>query len=249
MTKMFSHMTDDGLEKATDRLGGGGAFDTNVYDATVKLAYASKSQSSDAQSVVVHLDIDGREYRETFWVTGKSGQNSYPDKKDPSKKHPLMGFTMVDDLCLLTTGLPLSEQPVEEKVCNLYDFEQKKEIPQNVPVLVDLLGKDITVAVFAQIVDKTSKVGNDYVPNGETRTENVADKFFHFDSKRTVTEVREGLEEGVFYHKWSEKNAGQPPRNRAKGVQGNTGAPGRPAGPPAAAAAAGGAARPSLFAK
>lgn len=248
MTKMFGNLTDNGLEQSGDRLGGGGVIDTGVYDGIVKLAYAGKSQSSNAQSITAHIEINGREFRESFWVTNRNGENFYADKNDAKKRHPLPGFTMADDLCLVTTGQPLSEQTVEEKVVNLYDFEARKELPQNVPVLTDLIGKPVTVALFAQIVDKTAKDANGvYQPTGETRNENVADKFFHQESHRTVTEIREGIEEAVFYGKWAEKNNGQPPRNRAKGVQGNTGAPGRPAA--AGAPAAGGAARPSLFSK
>lgn len=249
MTKMFGNLTDDGLEKSGDRLGGGGVFDTGVYDGIVKLAYAGKSTSSNAQSITAHIEINGREFRETFWITNKNGENFYADKKDAKKRHPLPGFTMVDDLCLVTTGMGLADQNVEEKVVNLYDFDAKKEMPQNVPVLIDLIGKPVTVAMFSQIVDKTAKDANGvYQPTGETRNENVADKFFHQESHRTVTEIREGIEEPVFYGKWEEKNAGQPPRNRAQGVQGNTGAPGRPAAAAGGApGAAGGASRPSLF--
>jgi hypothetical protein len=244
MTKMFGNLSTDGLEEAGDRLGGG-LLETRTYDGTVRLAYAGKSQSSAAQSVTAHIDIMGIEFRETYWVTNRDGTNSYADKRDATKKHPLPGYTMVDDLCLLTTGLPLSEQPAEEKVVKLWDYESKKEIPQNVQVLVDLIGKPITVAILKQTVDKQAKdsAGN-YVATGETRDENIADKFFHTDSRRTVTEVREGMEEAVFYGKWVEKNAGKT-RNRSKGGEGKAGVPGRPA-----AANAPGAAKPkakSLF--
>jgi hypothetical protein len=235
MTKMFGNLTGDGLESVGDRLGGG-LLESGVYDGTVKLAYAGKSQSSNAQSVVAHIDVKGVEFRETFWITNRNGVNSYDDKKDPSKKHPLPGYTMADDLCLLTTGLPLSEQTVEEKIVKLYDFESKKDIPQNVPVLTDVIGKPITVGVLKQTVDKQQKdsAGN-YVNTGETRDENIADKFFHTESRRTVTEVREGFEEPAFYAKWVEKNTGKT-RNRAKGSEGKVGAPGRPAASNAAGA-------------
>lgn len=236
MSKMFGNLNADGLEAEGDRLGGGSLLDTAIYDATVKLAFVGKASASNAQSITVHLDINGIEFRDTFWVTNRNGENFYPDKKDPSKKRPLPGFTMVDDLALLTTGLPLSELDVEEKVVRLYDYTLKKEIPQNVLVIVDMLGKPVTVAVIKQIVDKQQKdTSGVYQNTGETREENVADKFFHTESRRTVTEVREGMEEAVFYSKWAEKNNGKV-INRAKGAEGRTGAPARPtAGAPAAA--------------
>lgn len=237
MTKMFGNLTTDGLEETGDRLGGGFLFESGVYTGTVKMAYAGTSgaQGSQAQSITVLIDFGGREFRETLWVTNRNGENSYADKKDPNKKHPLPGFAMVDDLCLVTTGHGLADQNVEEKVVKIYDFEQKKDVPTNMPVLVDLIGKPITSAVLKQTVDKQKK--NDagvYVNTGETRDENVTEKFFHADSRRTVTEIKQGIEEAIFIDAWAEKNTGKT-RNRAKGGEGNgkAGAPG--AGAPGAA--------------
>lgn len=235
--KMFGNLSGDGLEQTGDRLGGGGVRESGAYDGTIKLAYAGKASASNAQSLNVVIDLGGSEYRETFWVTNKNGENFFLDKTDKNKKVPLPGYTMADDLCLLTTGFPLSEQNAAEKVISLYDYEQKKEVPTNAHVFLDLIGKQITVGLIKQTVDKTKK--NDstgkYDPTGETRDENVTEKFFHFESKRTVTEIRTGMDEATFYPKWVEKNAGKT-RDRSKGKEGQTGAPGRPGAPPAAGA-------------
>lgn len=224
--KMFGNMTTDGLEKVGDRLGGNGPLDTDFYTGTVKLAYAGKS-SGGANSITVLIDLGDREYRETFYVTNKNGEIFYTDKKDPKKKIPLPGYTSVDDLCLLTTGQPLSEQDFEEKVVSIYDFEQKKDIPTNVPVLVGALGKQISAGILRQTVDKTA-VGQDGQRRntGETRDENVVDKFFHAETGKTVTEFIEQIQTPVFRDKWIEANKGKT-RNRAKGAEGNTGMPGQ----------------------
>ncbi|MGQ0565567.1 MAG: hypothetical protein ACT4OK_10920 [Gemmobacter sp.] len=225
MTKMFGGLTSAGLEKTTDRLGGGGVLDTDFYTGTVKLAYAGKS-SGGATSITVHLDLDGREYRETFYITNKAGENFFIDKKDPKKKQPMPGFVSVDELCLLTTGFPLEEQTAEDKVVKIYDFEQKKEIPTNVPVLIDVIGKKVSAAIVRQTVDKQKKdTSGEYRNTGETRDENVVDKFFHAESARTVNEIRDGIETGIFAGKWTEKNKGIT-RNKAKGSEGKTGTPG-----------------------
>jgi hypothetical protein len=235
--KMFGNLTGDGLEQTGDRLGGGGVRETGAYEATVKLVYAGKASSSNAQSLTVLLDMGGQEYRETLWVTNKNGENFFLDKQDKTKKVPLPGFTIADDLCLLTTGMPLSEQTFSEKVVNIYDYEAKKEVPTNVHVLMDLIGKPVIVGVVKQTVDKTKKNDNtgEYLPTGETRDENVIEKVFHAESKRTVTEFRAEQEEAVFYGKWVEKNAGKT-RVRAKGAEGKAGAPARPGAAPGAAA-------------
>lgn len=239
MTKMFGNLTNEGLEEAGDRLGGSVLFPTNVYEGVVKMAYAGKAQSSNAQSVTVIIELDGKEFRETHWVTNKNGENSWQDKTDPKKKHPLPGFTSIDDLCLVTTGYGLADQDIEEKVVKIFDFEQKKDVPTNVPVLVNLLGKPVFVAVVQQTVDKQKKTDAGYVNTGETRNENIAEKFFHHETRRTVTEIKQGLDEAIFMDAWKEKNAGQPPRNKAKGADGKSGAPGAGgnAGAPSASAA------------
>lgn len=238
--KMFGNLTKEGLEESGDRLGGGALLDTNLYAGVVTLAYAGQSQAegSKAQFVTVHIKVNNTEFKETYYVTNRNGENFYTDKQDKNKHHPLPGFTNVDDLCLVTTGFGLADQDIEEKVVKIYDYEKKAEVPTNVPVLVDLLGKEVLVAVIRQTVDKQKK--NDsgvYTNTGETRDENIADKFFHAESRRTVTEIQQGIEEAVFIDAWVEKNAGKPPRNKAKGGDGKAGAPGASAGAPGAGAA------------
>ena len=246
MTKMFGNLTDDGLKSQGDVIGGG-LFDAGMHEGTVKLAYAGKSQNSDSQSITVVIDVNGKELRDTFWITKQTGENYYTDKQDPSIKRPLPGYTTADDLCLLTTGMPLSEQTVEDKVVKIYNYDEKKDVPTNVPVLTDVIGHKIIAGVIRQIVDKNQKdTSGKYVPTGETREENVIDKLFHAETHKTVTELREQMETAEFFDKWEAKNTGQV-RNKAKGAQGKTGAPGRPAanGAPSANATA----KPSLFAK
>lgn len=247
MTKFFKDMSTEGVEKSGDRLGGNILLDTGIYNATVKLAYISKAQNSDATAVNVHLDIDGREYRFREWVTNRNNENTYTD---PKTKKPVLlpGYQMIDDLCLLTTGYELSDQDAEDKVVKLWDYESNGEVPQNVPVLVDLLNQPITAAIVRQIVDKNTKQDDGtYAPSGETREENVVEKYFHTDSLRTTTEIRAELDEGIFIEKWAELNSGKPPRNKAKGVAGNSGKPGRPGASKPAAASGSSKPRKNLF--
>ena len=75
MTKLFSSLTTENLEKNEPMAGGGYTpLDTNVYPATIKIMYAGKSKGG-ANSITLIADIDGREYRETVWITNKNGQN------------------------------------------------------------------------------------------------------------------------------------------------------------------------------
>jgi hypothetical protein len=231
--KIFGNLTTEGAEKVEDRLGGSGfsVFDSDVYELTIKALYVGKATQSDARSVTIMGDIDGKEYRETFWVTDKAGNNTYADKKDPKKKHLMPGFIMANDICYMTTEMPLAEQEPEDKVLELYDFEQKANVPTNVPVIVEATGKKVIVAIQRQTVFKQKK-GPDgkYYDTAEKRDENTIAKVFHIETQQTLTEAMEGIEGGVFMTKWVEKNKGQTYDRTAGKTPGgaNAGQAGRP---------------------
>jgi hypothetical protein len=143
----------------------------------------------------------------------------------------------MNDLCLLATNDELNAQDFEEKVLNLYDFDAKREVPTAVQVLTALTGKAVKVAVIEQVVDKQKKDDNGkYQNTGETRKENVIEKFLHSDL-RTVVEIQNEMAQPIWAPKWLEKNQGKE-LNRAKGADGKTGAPGGRSGAPGAVAGA-----------
>lgn len=229
---LFKNLTDTGLEQAQDRLGGYNPLESDIYTMTVKAMYAGTSKNG-ATSVTLLADNNGTEYRETIYVTNRKGENFFLNKQDKTKKVPLPGFTTVDHICLITTGQPLSAQATEDKVLEIYDSEQKKAVPTTVPVLVDTIGKQVSLGIIKQIVDKNEKVGDEYVPTGETRIENVIDKVFHPEQKLTVPEALDGKTEAGFWDKWLSHNKDQTRDKSTKGAGGKTGAPPKPGMPPA----------------
>ena len=248
---LFGNLKSDGLEQTQDRLGGGyQPKETDIYTGKIKALYAGKS-AGGAQSVSLILSLaDGSEYRETFWITNKKGENFFLNKDDKTKKVPLPGFTIVDDLCLVTTGKPLAEQDTEEKTIKLYDSEAKKELPKAVPMLVEALGLEVSLGIAKVLENKSEKVGEEYVATAETRELNATDKVFHTETRMTVVEAREGAESAKFWDSWLERNKGniRDKRTIKDGQAGTAGAP-KSAGTSAAAPAAGGAPRKSLFGK
>jgi hypothetical protein len=221
-SKLFGNLSNDGLEKTGDSLGGGGILDSGVYKSKIKVAYATTAKSG-ARAVNFQFETeDGRQYSETMYVTNKQGENFYT-KND--KKYPLPGFTTVNELCLCATGLGLADQDFDEKIVKIYDFESKAEVPTKVPVLSDLTGKEVTLGILRETVDKQKKDDNDqYVNTGETRDQNTIDKVFHSETERTVSEIVAKLETPVFMGEWSKKHSGKT-RNKAKGVEGKAGLP------------------------
>lgn len=205
---MFNNIqTAADVQQEKDVLGGSRVVDTDVYDATIKLAYAGKSKGG-ALSLTIHADLDGTELRHTFWVTNKQGQNYY--EKD-GKKHFLPGWNAANGICLLITNQELTALPTEQKVVKLWDFEAKAEVNTPVEALVALHGGKVKLAVQKQLVDvnqETAPGSGVYVPSGKTREQNEIDKVFFYDDGRTVKEIREN-QPAEFMDKWIAQNKGK----------------------------------------
>lgn len=224
---------DTGVE--TDFIGGGGPLDTDIYLAKIKAAYIGKAAASEAKNVTLILDVNGREVRSQIWVSNRTGDVTYRDKKTNEDKN-LPGFNQINSLCLLTAGKPLGEMDVEELVVKIYDYDAKKELPQAVECFAELHGESINIALQRQTVDKTAK--NDatgtYDATGETRDQNEIVKFFAADKLVTISEVEEfikslgesftdvvdnghlikamkkmGDQSGNYADKWLDRNKGQ----------------------------------------
>lgn len=246
---LFNNLTSDGLETTGDSLGGFSAVNSDIYTGKIKSFYAGKS-AGGANSLTLELALPGgRSYRETVYMTNKQGQNFFLNKQDNSKKVPLPGFTIINDIALCTLGVPLAELAFEDKVLNIWDSEAGKEMPKSVPVAIDILGQEITVAIHKNLEDKTVKQGDSYVPTGDSKEVNVIDKVFNTATKMTVAEAMAGEKTPQFHDAWLERNKDKVRDKTSKND--NTvgaGAAGRPGVPTAGApAAAGGGARKSLF--
>jgi hypothetical protein len=251
---LFGNLTSDGLEDSQDRLGGSQVFESNIYTGPIKVAYAGQAPSG-ARNVTLIMDLGGNEYRETVYITNKKGENYFLNKEDKSKKVPLPGFTTIDDICLVTTGKPLAEQESEDKMVKVYDPDLKKEVPKSVPVITALLGQIVSLAISKNLENKSEKDNNGtYVPIVETRLTNNIEKVFHTETQMSVAEARNGLEKGLFWNAWIERNKGKDRDKRTikDGIAGHAGKPGgssssRGAAGPPQASNAGQTPRKSIF--
>jgi hypothetical protein len=247
---LFGNLKTEGLSETEDRLGGFQPWETDIYSGKIKMAYAGQS-AGGAQNITVILDLNNKEYRETIYITNKKGENFFLNKEDKSKKVPLPGFTIIDDMCLVATGKPLAEQGVEEKMVKVYDMEARKELPKSVNVLTELLGKEVSVSILKTLENKNEKNSSgEYVPTADTRTVNNIDKVFDTESKMTVAEARNGVETASFWDAWVDRNKGVTRDKRTIKDGATGGQPGRPNVRPMLAPVAGAAAAPrkSLFA-
>lgn len=253
MTNLFGNLNSEGLEKTKDVTGGGFTLETGVYQGKVKVAYAGKSAQGAASVTVIFVSDSGKELRETVYVTSRTGQNYYHPKnkdgsRDTTKKVPLPGFTIIDDLCLAITGKPLCEQSTEEKVVKMWDKDAKAELPKNVQVLDELTEGVVTLAIWKNLENKSEQRGDVFVPIADTRDTNNIEKVIHTESGMTIVEARDNLD-ATFAKTWGEKNTGiTRDKREIKDGAGAAGAPTKPVGG-APAADAGGAPRKSLFDK
>ena len=182
--------------------------ESGVYDAPIKYAYLSQAQSG-AGAVNFEFDMNGITYRETMYVTNRNGQNFYVDKKDGSKKY-LPAYLNADAIALFASGKPLSELKEQPKVINLYNFDQKKEVPTEVPMLTELLGKQVKLGLIKEKSFKQTKdASGNYVDTDEVRESAVINKVFSAKDGRTVNEVRAEQTEAEFITKWTEKWEGK----------------------------------------
>ncbi|MFA7188468.1 MAG: hypothetical protein WC117_00100 [Sphaerochaetaceae bacterium] len=248
MSKLFANLNNNGLEESQDRAGGGGfkAVESDIYTGKIKAAYAGQSSGGAHNVSLIVLLPGGVEYKETVYITNKKGENFFLNKDDKTKKVPLPGFTIIDDICLMVTNKPLAEQDTEEKVINVYDFDAKKEQPKAVDMLTDLIGGEISLGILRELQNKNEKQGDEYVPTAEVVERNVINKVFHTETKLTVVEARAGADEAKFWDKWLEINKGKD-RDVRKIKDGQAGKVGTP--PKAGAAASAPTERKSLFSK
>lgn len=254
MGKMFSKISTDGVEKQEDRVGGGyEAHATGIYEGTVKNAFVTTS-AEGATAVNLILDLAGKELRTQEWILNKSGENFFYDKNDKTKKILLPSFSSIDDLCLLTTEEGLTEQDTEEKIVKIWNSQERKEVNTPVPVLIDLIGKPVKVAVLRTISFKQVKGDSGrYEDTAETRTENSIEKFMHPETSMTVNEYRHEVGEAEFHDAWLKANTTAEgvgkDRDKTKGKPG-AGAGSTGTGRPGAAGTSGEAApKKSMFAK
>lgn len=203
---LFGKLTTDGMEEVQDRVGSGSQpLESDIYEATIVAPYVTHS-ASGAMAVNLIAKIGEREYRETFYVTNREGKNYYLNQNN--KKCPLPGFNTINDICLIATEQPLSEQDTEDKVLKLYDFETKSEVNKTVPVISGLMGKKVALGILKRIENKRVKEGDTYVDSAESRTFNAVDKVFHPELHVTVPEAVHG-KEAAFWDKWLEANKGK----------------------------------------
>ena len=232
----LKNLTKDNLEQSRDQVGGFKIHDSDMYSGKIQHAFLAQwGSGAHYMNLSVKLD-NGSVYNENITITNASGENFW--ERD-GKKHPLPGFTILDDIALCTAGVSAAElDEPEEKVVNIYDKDAGAQVPKAVPMLMQLVGADITLGIIKKIetvMDKNQATGKYDIITDKERESNFIDKVFHNPSNLTTVEARNGKEEAAFYEEWIKANKGKVRDARKKGSTGTAGAPVRPGAPKAAA--------------
>ena len=191
----------------TDTLGGSYTKDTGLYPCTVDMAYLGKSRGG-AMSLNLHLKLasDKSVIRQTLWVTSgdaKGNKNFYTNKD--GKKFLLPGMVLADQIAAITTGKPMGELSAEEKTIKLWDYDAGAEKPTEVPVVTEMLGQPILIALMKHRENKRVNDGSgNYIPTADERIFNEIDKVFYPDGF-SVTEKEANAAEAKFHKQWAEK--------------------------------------------
>lgn len=202
---LFAELDTNGVERSEDTLSGGfNLLDSDIYEAKIKAAYGGASQAG-ALNVTVVCDIKGQEYSETIYITRR---DKLPYFEKNGKRRFLPGYNIVNSICKITTGKSLTELDSEDKTLLIFDSNEKKRKPTEVPVLTELSGKTVCLGIVKELRNKAVQDAHGiYRDTEETREDNRINAVFDVDTHRTLNEIEDN-KEAIFWDKWLEKNKG-----------------------------------------
>lgn len=190
---IFDSYNTEGAEKPRDYTGGFKVFDADIYEATIKMALYHKSDSG-ARAISFEFQLPGGDtYKEDIYFTNSEGKHKYKPKDAKGDTMRLMpGFVTVYNICMISTGMGLDKQFTENKTVKVYSSKEKKEIEDERPVLVNLLGKKVALGIRKVLENKQEKDQNGkYQTVAGTRETNKIHTVFHPEYKVTVNEAEE----------------------------------------------------------
>ncbi len=226
---MFDNLDTQGMEQSKDTLGGSFIKSSGVYDGIIKYAYGGVSKNG-AKTLNLEFQLaDGSSYREQLYVTSGTDKGCKPYSEKNGKKTPLQGFSLADSIALIATGKSITQvSPPEDKVINIWNFDEGGERPTSVKMVMDLIGKPVKLGIIEKKEFKREQVNGEWKDTTETKSSNVLDVVFHPTALVTVTEAREGKKTPEFLEKWKAKWEGQVQDKTAGKGNANSGNAGRP---------------------
>lgn len=239
---LASLKTDSSIQDDTDTLGGSQRIEvSDIYNLTIDYAYFDTSPHGSMALKLQFTSDTGKKHQQALWMTGRTdkGGNNYYTQKNGERRY-LAGFSLANDIALLTVGSEIGDLETQEKMVKLWDYDAKAEVPTKVPMYAELVGKKITAGMLRATVDKNTRQDDgSYVNQGETEEKVELHKVFRARDRLTRTEIVAEETESVFLGKWIEKHKGtiadKAPKAKALAANGQL-APASLVAKPAAAA-------------
>lgn len=219
-----ANTTNEQIETDSDRLGGSFVWDTAAYPVTILAAYAGKSKGGAGSMNFEVQGPDGRKFKFTEWVTSGDAKGNKPYYEKDGKKSYLPGFNNVNAIAMFCAKKELNALAFETKILKLRNYDTKTDVPTEVPMATELLGKQFILGLLKVEENKTKKVSvngkDEYKPVCDqtgapiTRFTNEVGKIFYAENKCTIAELRQAKQSGSapvaeFYEKWVEANEGK----------------------------------------
>lgn len=203
-----------------DSLGGFALHPSGAYLVTISNFFQGAADSGAKYIVIEGKTEDGKPIKFQEFVSNKKGEVTY--EKD-GEKFFLPGYNKMNGVAMLAARKELSGLAWEQKQIKLYSKAAGAEVLTPVPVATDMIGKKIYLGILEQTVNQTQKneQTNKYDPihAGDnvplTKDENVIDKAFDAETKKTVPELRAKAEKAAFFEEWTAKYTGKK-QNRVK---------------------------------
>lgn len=195
------------IETADKDFVGSGKFtlDSNVYPATVKVAYLDE-YASGAIFVAFEFSVETKgtqkTYKENICISNKAGSLTYVGKDGTPQAMP--GYVLVDTLCKLASGKALFELGTEQKMVKVWNKEQRAEVPTNKEVITGLIG---TTLVLGILEEEYNHYNEEKARAGETQLKNRIAKVFNSKGQTQSELITEAAP--AFINSWIEKNANQ----------------------------------------
>ena len=230
MSNPFGNMVDAGNAVASDTLGGGFTpLPSNVYGLTISAMYLGKSAKGSLNITIEGKTAEGKQFRETQYISNAKGENQYVDKKTNEKRY-MPSYLLFNGICLMLTGKGLMQQDIQKRVAEVYDSSKGSRVPTDVDTFVEVTGKTLKAGILHRKEDKqklNDQTGN-YENTGDARESNVLAAVFRESDNLSPEEIVNGAKEPKFYTEWLTRWENQVD-DRFKGLQGQ-GKAGAPTG-------------------
>lgn len=199
------------VESVSIEKSGGFLWDTGVYDVTVKLAYLDQAESKAVSLNIILANAEGKELKESMFIKSGDAKGNKTYYEKDGKIYPLPGYSTANSLCIAATGKNLAQcmTTLEQKQIKVYDSKTKTDALKPRPVLVDLIGKPVKVAVNRVKENKQQKNSQGvYVNTADTREINEC-KFFANTQGFSAEEIEAKATVPEAVEKWKKLNEGK----------------------------------------